>query len=34
LHGQNLPIVWVAAEDGSGMHPTGFENQLREESGE
>jgi hypothetical protein len=33
LHGQNLPIVWVRAEDG-GMHPTGFENQIREESGE
>ena len=33
LHGQNLPIVWVKAEDG-GMHPTGFENQIRNESGE
>ena len=33
LHGQNLPIVWVRAE-GGGMHPTGFENQIREESGE
>ena len=25
LHGQNLPLVWVRAEDGSGMYPTGFE---------
>jgi hypothetical protein len=33
LHGQNLPIVWVRAEAG-GMHPTGFENKVRDESGE
>jgi len=33
LHGQNLPIVWVRAEEG-GMHPTGFENKIRTESGE
>ena len=33
LHGPKLPIVWVRAEEG-GMHPTGFENQVREESGE
>lgn len=28
LHGPKLPIVWVRAEDGSGMHPTGFENKI------
>jgi hypothetical protein len=33
LHGKNLPIVWVRAEEG-GMHPTGFENKVRDESGE
>ena len=30
LHGPKVPIVWVAAEDGSGMHPTGFENKVIE----
>lgn len=25
IHGPKVPIVWVRAEDGSGMHPTGFE---------
>ena len=30
LHGQNLPIVWVRAENG-GMHETGFEHKIAEE---
>jgi hypothetical protein len=25
LHGNGVPIVWVRAEDGSGMTPTGIE---------
>ena len=29
LHGQNLPIVWVRAEEG-GMHPTGFDHKVYE----
>ena len=33
LHGPKVPIVWVRAEDG-GMHETGFDNQVREESAE
>jgi hypothetical protein len=34
LHGQNLPIVWVVAEDGLGMHPTGFESKMLNHSEE
>ena len=34
LHGPNVPIVWVRAEDGSGMHPTGFENKVIEQTEE
>ena len=30
LHGLNVPIVWVRAEDGSGMHPTGFDHKIFE----
>jgi hypothetical protein len=33
LHGPKVPIVWVKAEDG-GMHETGFDRQIREESAE
>jgi hypothetical protein len=30
LYGLNVPIVWVRAEDGSGMHPTGFDHKIFE----
>jgi hypothetical protein len=31
LHGQNLPLVWVRADEG-GMYPTGIEPKQDEES--
>ncbi len=34
LHGQNIPIVWVRAEDGSGMTPTGIEHKVIEQTEE
>jgi hypothetical protein len=34
LHGPNVPIVWVAAEDGSGMTETGIEHKVIEQTEE
>jgi hypothetical protein len=34
INGPHVPIVWVRAEDGSGMHPTGIEPKVQSEPNE